>query len=305
MVELSVLEYVKLTHKSVLLTVVFNNSALDHLFHLLACALARSGLQHEVVVVVEGDTAAADVGVSGLVTCTPGLSLSLVKELGSLVVECEAACKVILVALEGDEISGAVEVDSHMSILRVVLHKIDELKYVLAALAVVVFAEVLHMHTVLSLAHIWIPLEFCKKVSAKLTKLTVTVLQCAVTLREHTHNAVVSKELHIVAQSIEVGEQSGHISEVGGVIPNVQTVGDLVPLLQILGEGIVLLVVAVAHLLKGMTEAALDVAESDDHILVRLCNCRGLSGVTVCKSINNAVRELVLDVLLNTVYEAE
>lgn len=54
-----------------------------------------------------------------------------------------------------------------------------------------------------------------------------------------------------------------------------------------------------------MTEAAFDVAQADYHILVRLGDCRRLSGKAVSQRIYDRVRELVLDVLLNTVDKAE
>ena len=70
--------------------------------------------------------------------------------------------------------------------------------------AVVIGAEIRHMNAELTLGHVGIPEELCKKISAKLAELTVQA--GAVTLFENAGNAVLLEETCVLSDCVEIRE---------------------------------------------------------------------------------------------------
>ena len=177
------------------------------------------------------------------------------------------------------------------------------------ACTVVSLEELVHVTVVFFLAHVGVPHQFCKQVSAELTKLTGNRL--AVTLREHTAHTVFVVESHVLAHRTEVAEGSDVICKVCGVIPNKDAVTNFAPGYKVGAEfcgscpSNTVGTRCIGTLGKGMHKAYANGAQTNANVVTGNNALGSGLGVIVRQGVNNEIRIILLENLCNLVNEHE
>ena len=114
---------------------------------------------------------------------------------------------------------------------------------------------------------------------------------------------MLGENLHILLYCTEIGEYADGISVVCGVVPYVNVVADFVPVRKVLHKLNIALASAV---IKSVSKAAFDCAQTHYYILFGNNLCRGFSRVAVCEGIKrDIVVACLLDRFCDSVYKGD